>query len=90
MCVAKGARKMALAIKELAKQHKIPIVENPMLARSLYKAVDVGMYVPSNFYHAIAEVLAYVYRLNESIGRKIPRGVAGPGPQAGDEAPRGH
>ncbi len=70
LCVAKGARKMALAIRELAEKHKIPVVENRELARPLYQAVDVGSYVPANFYHPIAEVLAYVYRLNEKIGKR--------------------
>lgn len=70
VCLAKGARKMALAIKEIARESEIPIVENPLLARGLYKAVNIGEFIPSNFYYAIAEVLAYVYRLNEKIGKK--------------------
>ncbi len=65
MCVAKGARKLAESIKELAREHDIPIVENPPLARGLYRTIDVGMYVPPDFYHSVAEVLAYVYRLNQ-------------------------
>ena len=65
MCTAKGARKMAVSIKEIAKKHSIPIVENPPLAQSLYKVVEVGELVPPDFYHSIAEVLAYVYRLND-------------------------
>lgn len=70
ICMAKGARKMALSIKELAKEAKVPIVENPPLARALYKAVEVGELVPPEFYQAIAEVLAYVYRLNEKMGKE--------------------
>ena len=65
--VAKGARKMALIIKDLAKEHNVPIVENPPLAQALYKAVEVGTVIPPQFYHAIAEVLAYVYRLNQEL-----------------------
>jgi flagellar biosynthesis protein FlhB len=65
LCLAKGARKMAVSIKELAKEHNVPIVENPVLARSLFKVVEVGSYIPPGFYHSIAEVLAYVYTLNE-------------------------
>jgi len=72
LCVAKGARRMAIAIKEIAKEHNIPIVENPPLAQGLYKSVEVGSFVPPNFYHSVAEVLAYVYRLNEKLGKKIP------------------
>jgi len=67
MCVAKGARKMALAIKDIADEHHIPIVENAPLAQTLYRVVEVGEVIPQNFYHAIAEVLAYVYRLNEKV-----------------------
>ncbi len=74
MCVAKGARKMALAIKELASENKVPIVENPLLARGLYQTVEVGQHVPPEFYHAIAEVLAYVYRLDEKMAHKMARG----------------
>ena len=65
VCLAKGMRKMALSIKELAKEHNIPIVENPPLAQGLYKVVEVGAYVPPSFYHSVAEILAYVYNLNE-------------------------
>ncbi len=65
ICVAKGARKLAEAIKELAKEHKIPIVENPPLAQGLYKSVEVGAHIPPDFYHTVAEVLAYVYKLNQ-------------------------
>lgn len=61
--VAKGARKMAERIKQIAAQHDIPIVENKELARALYKFVDVGMEVPSKLFQAVAEVLSYVYQL---------------------------
>jgi flagellar biosynthetic protein FlhB len=65
--VAKGARKLAKRIKEIAIENDIPIVENPPLARALYQAVQVGQIVPEMFYQAIAEVLAYVYRLKNKI-----------------------
>jgi flagellar biosynthetic protein FlhB len=70
ICVAKGARRMALIIKELAKDSNVPIVENPPLAQALYKTIEVGMPVPADLYHGVAEVLAYVYRLNEEIEAK--------------------
>jgi flagellar biosynthesis protein FlhB len=70
VCMAKGAHKMAINIKEIAKENNIPIVENPLLARSLYKTVDVGDLVPAELYHSVAEVLAYVYRLNEAVAEK--------------------
>jgi flagellar biosynthesis protein FlhB len=61
--VAKGQRLIAQRIKELARKHGIPIVANPPLARSLFDLVVVGREVPEELYRAVAEVLAYVYRL---------------------------
>lgn len=61
--VAKGQRLIAEKIRDLAKQHDIPIVEDQSLARALFKLCDVGQLVPANLYRAVAEVLAYVYRL---------------------------
>ncbi len=61
--VAKGADLMALQIRRVAKANGVPMVENVTLARGLYRAVKVNRPVPSKFYRAIAEVLAYVYRL---------------------------
>lgn len=63
--VAKGKRLIAQRIREIAIEHDIPIMENPPLARDLYKAVEVGQEIPGNFYQAVAEILAYVYRLRE-------------------------
>lgn len=61
--MAKGADHLALKIRELAKEHDIPIVENVLLARTLYATVKVGHGVPKNLYRAVAEVLAFVYKL---------------------------
>ncbi|MEZ5359879.1 MAG: flagellar biosynthesis protein FlhB [Candidatus Zixiibacteriota bacterium] len=63
MVVAKGQRLMAEKIKSIAKEHGVPIVENKPLARSLFKLVDIGQYIPSDLYRAVAEVLAYIYQL---------------------------
>ncbi len=63
---AKGARLMAERIKEIARQHNIPIVENKPLARALFKGVEIGMEIPAVFYKAVAEILAYVYRLKKA------------------------
>jgi len=63
--VAKGADHLAQKIRELAREHDVPLLENPPLARALYKAVDVGRAIPPELYRAVAEVLAYVYRLRE-------------------------
>jgi len=61
--VAKGMRKAAERIKEVAREHDIPVLENPPLARALYKMVEIGQEIPLELYKAVAEVLAYVYRL---------------------------
>ncbi len=60
--VAKGARLLAARIRELAKAAGVPVIEDPPLARALYKACKVGSEVPLAFYKAIAELLAVVYR----------------------------
>ncbi len=60
--VAKGVGFLALRIRELAQEHDIPIVENKPLAQTLYKSVQIGAYIPSNLYKAVAEILAYVYK----------------------------
>ena len=65
--VAKGKDYLAQKIKELAKEHDIVIVENRELARTLYKEVEIGMPVPVELYKAVAEVLAYVYKLKGRI-----------------------
>lgn len=62
--VAKGADLLALRIRDLAREHTVPVVENPPLARSLYRSVEVGGEVPSELYAAVAEVLAYVYQVD--------------------------
>lgn len=61
--VAKGTDFMAMRIRQIAMMHAVPIVERPALARALYYAIDVGGEIPQEQYQAVAEVLAYVYRL---------------------------
>lgn len=60
--VAKGEDFLAQKIKEIAKDNKVPVVENKPLARMLYHNVDVGMEIPPELYQAVAEVLAMVYQ----------------------------
>lgn len=69
---AKGMDKMAFKIREVAKFYNIPIVENKPLARTLYKQIEIGQYVPKDLYKAVAEVLAYVYRLRDNFR---PQGI---------------
>lgn len=63
MVLAKGKDLIAQKIKEIAKDSKVPIIENKPLAQALYKTVDIGEMVPSELYKAVAEVLAFVYNL---------------------------
>ncbi len=62
--VAKGSRLNALRIREIARQHQVPIIENKPLARTLFKYAKVGGEIPAQLYVAVAEILAYVYRIN--------------------------
>jgi flagellar biosynthesis protein FlhB len=62
--VAKGADLVAMRIRQLALLNDVPIVQRPPLARALYRQVAVGQEIPPDFYHAVAEVLAYVYQLS--------------------------
>ena len=61
--VAKGRNYIAARIRQLAVENNVMIVENPPLARALYGSVEVGGEIPPDFYRAVAEVLAYVYRM---------------------------
>jgi flagellar biosynthetic protein FlhB len=72
--VAKGAGVLAQRIRRLALEHGIPIVEKKPLAQSLYRDVDIGRPIPDQLYAAVAEVLAYVYRLQ---GKPVPGAKAG-------------
>jgi flagellar biosynthetic protein FlhB len=65
---AKGRDLLAERIRQLARQHGVPVVERPPLARALYAAVEVGHEVPPAFYRAVAEVLAFVYQLSRRAG----------------------
>ncbi|SET11577.1 flagellar biosynthesis protein FlhB [Thorsellia anophelis] len=61
--VAKGMGEIALKIKELGIDNKVPILEAPPLARTLYRYTEIGSFIPANLYAAVAEVLAWVYQL---------------------------
>jgi flagellar biosynthetic protein FlhB len=64
--VAKGKNYLALRIRQRAVENQVPLIENPPLAQALYKSVEVGQEIPAQFYRAVAEVLAYIYRLMNS------------------------
>ncbi|MCP4747837.1 MAG: flagellar biosynthesis protein FlhB [Desulfobacteraceae bacterium] len=61
--LAKGSGKVAERIREIAQANDVPLVEEKMLARALYKQAEIGDFIPVELYHAVAEILAYVYRL---------------------------
>ncbi len=67
--VAKGIDQIALRIRELAREHKVPIIERKPLARALYKDVKVGHPIPVELYDVFVEIMAYVYRLS---GKQLP------------------
>ena len=63
LVIAKGKNYLALRIKQKAMDHTVPIIENPPLARALYQAVEVGQEIPPHLYRAVAEILAYIFKL---------------------------
>lgn len=72
--VAKGAELFAEKIKELARTHNIPIVEQPDVARTLYRVVEVDSEIPADVYQAVAEILLFAWR---AVGKDIPQPNAG-------------
>ncbi|MEQ9640499.1 MAG: flagellar biosynthesis protein FlhB [Alphaproteobacteria bacterium] len=67
--VAKGQDKLALRIREIGEANDVPIVENPPLARGLNASVEIGQEIPPEYYRAVAEVIGYVMRLRDRVGR---------------------
>ncbi|MCY7347570.1 MAG: flagellar biosynthesis protein FlhB [Pyrinomonadaceae bacterium] len=65
--VAKGADNIAAKIRELARENDIPLIENPPLARALFKAVEPNQTIPAEFFGAVAEILAFVFRRKENL-----------------------
>jgi len=71
VCVAKGVDSIAFKIREVAKAHDVPIVENVPLARALYATVEIDQEIPVEHYHAVAEIIGYVMGLKRSLsGRR--------------------
>ncbi len=60
--IAKGEDKVAFKIREIAKENKIPIIENKPLARAMYKTVEIDAEIPEEYYQAVAEILSYIFR----------------------------
>jgi flagellar biosynthetic protein FlhB len=71
ICVAKGQDNIALKIREIAREHDVPIVENVPLARALYATVEIDQEIPVEHYHAVAEIIGYVMGLKRNLaGRR--------------------
>ena len=70
--IAKGADLLALRIRDLAKQHTIPVLESPKLARALYAHAELDKDIPVTLFTAVAQVLAYVYRLKAALRGEAP------------------
>jgi flagellar biosynthetic protein FlhB len=87
--VARGMRKLAEKIKKVAGEHSVPIVEDPPLARLLYKEAPLGRPIPVSLYRAVAQVLAHVWRLRERGPAAARGGRTGAGPASGGSANRG-
>jgi flagellar biosynthetic protein FlhB len=69
ICVAKGQDLIALKMREVAEANRVPVVENPPLARTLHATVDIDAEIPAEHYKAVAEVITYVMRLNGALRR---------------------
>ncbi|MFA5040103.1 MAG: flagellar biosynthesis protein FlhB [Bdellovibrionales bacterium] len=63
--VAKGMNMIALRIREIAEENRVPLVSNPPLARALYSSVEIDQQIPTQHYRAVAEVISYVYKLKK-------------------------
>jgi flagellar biosynthetic protein FlhB len=64
--VAKGAGDLALTMRKLAGKHNIPIVQNKLLARALFREVDYDGYVPEKLYPQVAKIMVWVYSMREA------------------------
>jgi flagellar biosynthetic protein FlhB len=69
VCLAKGVDVLALKIREVAAAHRIPIVENPPLARALHAGVEIDQEIPVQHYKAVAEVIGYIMKLRKGFAR---------------------
>jgi len=65
--LAKGRNLIAQRIKAIAREHNVPVVENPPLARALYSSVEIGDFIPAALFEAVAEVLAYLIKLRQLV-----------------------
>ena len=83
--ISKGADLLAMRIRDLARSHCIPVLQSPMLARALYANAEIGEDIPSALYTAVAQVLAYVYRLRAALRGDAPMPGEPPEPEVPSE-----
>ncbi|WP_029463264.1 EscU/YscU/HrcU family type III secretion system export apparatus switch protein [Serpentinimonas barnesii] len=83
--IAKGADLIALRIRDMAKQHQVPVLQSPMLARALYAHTEINQQVPAPLFTAVAQVLAYVYRLRAALRGQGPMPGQPPQPEVPPE-----
>jgi flagellar biosynthesis protein FlhB len=76
--VAKGADLLALRIRDSAKEHKVPVLQSPVLARALYAHAEIEREIPARLFAAVAQVLAYVYQLRAALVGRAPMPAAVP------------
>ncbi len=74
--ISKGADLLAMKIRDIAKNNSVPVLQSPMLARALYANADLDQDIPATLYTAVAQVLAYIYRLKAA--------MRGDGPMPGE------
>jgi flagellar biosynthetic protein FlhB len=67
VCVAKGVDLLARRIRDIAREHDIPVIENPPLARALHGTVEIDQEIPQEHYRAVAEIIGYVMRLRRAV-----------------------
>jgi flagellar biosynthetic protein FlhB len=83
--ISKGADLLAMKIRDVAKHHSIPVLQSPMLARALYANAELNQDIPSALYTAVAQVLAYVYKLRAALRGAGPMPTDIPQPQVPPE-----
>ena len=72
VCVAKGVDLIARKIRDVAREHDVPVVENPPLDRALHGTVEVDQEISPEHYRAVAEIIGYVMRLRRAVGAAQP------------------
>lgn len=73
MVVAKGTELFAHKIKDIAREHNIPVIENPPVARALFRLVEINRQIPPDLYKAVAEILIFVYKLKKTTAQEKER-----------------